>query len=78
MTRNTRRTGKLQIYNAEYIAAQAKKPAFKVGERVRNKTSGEVGTIMIVQLVGMRDCVVVQYRPCSDGLCTLKTNLEKA
>ena len=49
----------------------------KAGDKVRSKTSGEVGTILFIPREReLRDCVVVTFRPQSDGLTLLRSSLE--
>jgi hypothetical protein len=46
---------------------------FKVGDKVRNASSGSIGVVThIPKERELRDCVVVQFRPCSDGQCILR------
>jgi hypothetical protein len=49
----------------------------KAGDKVRLKRTGEVGTILFIPRDRvLRDCVVVTFRPASDGLTLLRSSLE--
>ena len=49
----------------------------KVGDKVRLKSNGQIGTILFVPRDrALRDCVVVTFRPCSDGQTLLRSSLE--
>lgn len=45
------------------------------GDKVLNKISGETGIVLQVRVPLMPDCALIQYRPCSDGFCTPRTQL---
>jgi len=49
----------------------------KVGDKVRNRFSGHIGIVVLVEVPGMPDCALVRFTPTSDGFCIPRSKLEK-
>lgn len=53
------------------------KTIFKIGDKVRVKYNDNIGIVTHTNLSGISDCVVVQFKPGSDGYTIPKSQLEK-